>query len=98
MAYHHDMERRPDDHVVGAWPLPLMASAVSLVKGPEAIDEILAWLDLCRLFHGYAWRVLVDWRHLKHVREHPKFVAFMRAEDEQVDKIEAAIDRGRYPL
>jgi MinD-like ATPase involved in chromosome partitioning or flagellar assembly len=97
MIHDYWMEQR-HDHVLGAWPFPLMLSAVSLVKGPYAIDEILTWLDLCCLFHGYAWRVLVDWRHLEHVREHPKFVAFMRDEDAQVDKIEAAIDRGRYPL
>jgi hypothetical protein len=42
--------------------------------------------------------VIVDWRHLKAVQDHPKFVAFLQEEDERVAKIEAGIDRGRYPL
>jgi hypothetical protein len=97
-ALNHYNREYSRGHFLGTWPLPLVLSVISLVRGPEAIDEVLAWVNLCRLFHGYAWRVLVDWRHLAHVRTHPKFVAFMKQDDEQTEKIEAAIDRGRYPL
>jgi MinD-like ATPase involved in chromosome partitioning or flagellar assembly len=97
LVRHYNRELRRG-RLVGTWPLPLMLSVVSLVKGPEASEEILAWVNLCRIFHGYAWRVLVDWRHLKEVRRHPRFAAFMQRDDEETEKIEAAIDRGRYPL
>ena len=86
------------DAPLGFWPEPLMASAVALVKGLEGVNEVLAWLTLSRLTYGYAWRVLVDWRHLESVKDHPAFVEFIRAEDEMVEEIESAIDRGEYPL
>ena len=83
---------------LGFWPEPLMASAVALVKGPEAVEEVIGWLMLAKLVHGYAWRVLVDWRHLESVKDHPLFVEFIRQEDELVNEIESAIDRGDYTL
>lgn len=86
------------DMPLGLWPEPLMASAVALVKGAEGVKEVLGWLMLARLVYGYAWRVLVDWRHLKSVKDHPLFVEFIRAEDQMVEEIESAIDRGEYPL
>ncbi len=78
--------------------MPLMISLVALVKGAEATNEILRWLDLCRSVHGYAWRVLVDWRHLAPIRKQPKIAAFLREEDEVVEDVEAAIDSGQYSL
>lgn len=86
------------DMPLGFWPEPLMASAVAVVKGPEGVKEVLGWLMMARLTYGYAWRVLVDWRHLEPVKDHPAFVEFIRAEDEMVEEIESAIDRGEYPL
>jgi len=83
---------------LGFWIEPLMASATAFVKGVDAVDETLAWLVLSRFSYGYAWRVLVDWRYLESVKNHPSFVAFIRQEDEEVEKIESAIDRGEYPL
>ena len=75
-----------------------MASATAFVKGVAAVDETLGWIVLSKLSYGYAWRVLVDWRYLESVKDHPSFVAFLRQEDEEVEKIESAIDRGEYPL
>jgi len=86
------------DTPLGFWPEPLAATAVALLKGPEAIQEILAWLHLARLHYGYAWRVLVDWRYFEGVKQHPEFQDFLRQEDEVVKDIEAAIDRGEIPL
>jgi len=83
---------------LGFWPEVTMASAVALVKGRQAAEEVVAWLKFARLRHGYAWRVLVDWRHLEQVKAHPAFVEFLRQEDQHVEAIESAIDRGEYPL
>jgi hypothetical protein len=58
-------------------------------------------LDLIRALrdrYGYAWRVLVDWRHLTKVKDHPRFQELLREEDEMVKEIESAIDEGVYPL
>jgi len=86
------------DSPLGLWPEPLMASATALVRGPKGVEEVVGWLMLSRLVYGYAWRVLVDWRHLASVKDHPLFVEFLRQEDEMVDEIEGAIDRGEYTL
>jgi MinD-like ATPase involved in chromosome partitioning or flagellar assembly len=83
---------------LGFWPEPLAATLTAVFKGPKAIREILAWLYLARLRYGYVWRVLVDWRYFDEVKEHPEFQEFLRKEDEIVDEVEAAIDRGEYPL
>ena len=83
---------------LGFWPELTIASAVAVVKGSKAIEEILAWLGVARLSYGYAWRVLVDWRHLEQVKGHPAFVEFLRKEDEHAEAIESAIDSGEYPL
>ena len=83
---------------LGFWIEPLLASATAYVKGAAAVDETLGWIVLSRLSYGYAWRVLVDWRYLEPVKNHPSFVAFLRQEDEEVEKIESAIDRGEYLL
>lgn len=83
---------------VGFWPEPLAATAVAVSKGPDAIQEILAWIHLARLHYGYAWRVLLDWRYFEEVKQHPDFQAFLQQEDEAVAYIEDAIDRGVYPL
>jgi len=79
-------------------PVALVTGLVALAKGQGAIDEVLGWISLTQRVHGYAWRVLVDWRHLASVREHPKFAAFVADEDARVAAIEAEIDSGRYPL
>jgi len=94
------MERRFRERPLplGFWIEPLMASATAFVKGADAVDETLGWIVLSRFRYGYAWRVLVDWRYLEPVKNHPSFVAFLRQEDEEVEKIESAIDRGEYPL
>ena len=86
------------DIPLGFWFEPLMASAVALVKGQEGAKEVIGWLTLARVVYGYAWRVLVDWRHLESVKDHPLFVEFIGQEDEMVDEIESAIDRGEYTL
>ena len=91
---HSDVQPAP----LGLWPEPLMACALALVRGEEAMGPILTWLWWSRLSYGYAWRVLVDWRHLDSVKDHPAFVEFMRREDEQVEEVEAAITKGEYPL
>jgi hypothetical protein len=83
---------------VGCWPEPLAATALAAADGSKAVQKILAWLHLARLHYGYAWRVLVDWRYFDEVKEHPKFQAFLRQEDEVVAEIEGAIDRGDFPL
>jgi MinD-like ATPase involved in chromosome partitioning or flagellar assembly len=88
--------KRP--HLLGLWPEPLMAAAVARAKGYEGMDEVLAWIALARMTYGYAWRVLVDWRHLESVKDHPRFQGFLREEDEMVEEIESAIDQGIYPL
>lgn len=93
-----ERERRERPSPLGFWIEPLMASATAYVKGVAAVDETLGWIVLSRLSYGYAWRVLVDWRYLESVKNHPSFVAFLRQEDEEVEKIESAIDRGEYPL
>jgi len=92
-----DLERTSPSPL-GFWIEPLLASATAYVKGVDAVDETLAWIVLSKFSHGYAWRVLVDWRYLESVKSHPSFVAFLRQEDEEVEKIESAIDRGEYPL
>lgn len=76
----------------------LMVSATALVKGPKGIKDILDWVALARLAYGYAWRVMVDWRHLECVKNEPSFVAFLQQEDEMVNEIESAIDKGVYAL
>jgi cellulose biosynthesis protein BcsQ len=83
---------------VGFWPEPLAATAAAVCDGPDAIQEILAWIHLARLHYGYAWRVLLDWRYFEEVKQHPDFQAFLQQEDEAVASIEDAIDRGVYPL
>jgi len=83
---------------LGLWPEPLMAAALLVAKGPEAVEESLRWLGLARSTYGYTWRVLVDWRYFEGVKEHPAFREFLRAEDEEVEAIEAAIDRGEFTL
>ncbi|MBM4036565.1 MAG: hypothetical protein FJ291_32920 [Planctomycetes bacterium] len=83
---------------MGFWPEILFASALALVHGKTALEQVLRWLAMARERYGYAWRVLVDWRHLASVKDHPLFVEFMRQEDELVDEIEGAIDRGEYTL
>ncbi len=93
-----ERERRERPWPLGFWIEPLLASATAYVKGVDAVDETLGWLVLSRLSYGYAWRVLVDWRYLEPVKNHPSFVEFLRQEDEEVEKIESAIDRGEYPL
>jgi cellulose biosynthesis protein BcsQ len=82
----------------GFWPEPLAATVAALQEGTDAIDEILAWLHLARLYYGYTWRVRVDWRYFEHVYQHPRFQAFLQEEAELVEEIEVAIDRGEYPL
>lgn len=93
-----ERERRERLLPLGFWIEPLMASATAYVKGVAAVDETLGWIVLSKFTYGYAWRVLVDWRYLESVKNHPSFVAFLRQEDEEVEKIESAIDRGEYPL
>jgi MinD-like ATPase involved in chromosome partitioning or flagellar assembly len=83
---------------LGFWLEPFIASATAFVKGPSAVDEVLAWIMLSRLSYGYAWRVLVDWRYLESVKDHPSFVQFLREEDAMVEEIESAFDRGEYTL
>jgi hypothetical protein len=83
---------------LGLWEEPLMASVLARVEGENAIDEILMWIKLARISYGYAWRVLVDWRHLDKVKTHPSFRQFIQEEDELVNKIESGIDQGIYPL
>ena len=93
-----DKERSGMPVPLGFWPELTIGSAVAVVKGSNAIKEILGWLSVARLAYGYAWRVLVDWRHLEQVKDHPDFVEFLRKEDEHAEAIESAIDRGEYPL
>jgi hypothetical protein len=82
----------------GLWPIPFAIGVLALARGVSAVDEILRWLEQCRLVHGYAWRVLVDSRHLAPVAKHPRFLAFVEEEDQSVAKIEAAIDSGEFAL
>lgn len=93
-----ERERRERPLPLGFWIEPLMASATAYVKGVAAVDETLGWIALSKFSYGYAWRVLVDWRYLDSVKNHPSFIAFLRQEDEEIEKIESAIDRGEYPL
>jgi hypothetical protein len=80
------------------WPEPLAATIVAITEGSNAVKRILEWLHLARSRYGYAWRVLLDWRYFEEVKEHPQFQEFLREEDEIVEAVEAAIDRGDYPL
>jgi len=98
MDWELDEDRRERPLPLGFWIEPLMASATAYVRGVDAVDETLGWIVLSRLSYGYAWRVLVDWRYLESVKNHPAFVEFLRQEDEEVEKIESAIDRGEFPL
>jgi hypothetical protein len=83
---------------LGFWFEPLMAAATALVKGANAIQDVLTWVALSRLSYGYAWRVLIDWSSLESVKGHPAFLEFLRREDEDVKQVESAIDRGEYAL
>ena len=83
---------------LGYWPEPLLASATAFAKGPDGIFEVLGWINISRLIYGYGWRVLVDWRYLESVKDHPSFVQFLREEDAMVEEIESAFDRGEYTL
>jgi cellulose biosynthesis protein BcsQ len=83
---------------VGFWPEPLAATALVAAEGTRAVDKVLAWIYLARLHYGYSWRVLVDWRYFDAVREHAKFQAFLRQEEEFVAAIEKRIDSGDLPL
>jgi hypothetical protein len=69
-----------------------------MLEGPEAIDDLLYWLQECRRIYGYAWRVLVDPRCIAPIREHPRYKAFVAEEDAIVESVEAAITAGVYPL
>jgi len=93
--FRNDEEPQPP---LGFWPETAMISALALVKGADAIEDLMSWIMLARMTYGYAWRVLVDWGHLDSVRRHPLFVEFLRGEDEQVDAIEKQFDDGTYTL
>jgi hypothetical protein len=93
-----DRERGDMPVPLGFWPELTIATAVAVVKGSKGIKDILGWLSVARLSYGYAWRVLVDWRHLEQVKGDPAFVEFLRKEDQQAEAIESAIDSGEYPL
>ena len=92
--------RRYRPNPVGMWLEPLLAEGNAVVKGlgESGIDQVLGWLSLARHSYGYAWRVLVDWRNLKNVQDHPAFIAFIEAEDKLANRIEHAIDVGTLPL
>jgi MinD-like ATPase involved in chromosome partitioning or flagellar assembly len=89
---------RPNPIPFGFWPESLLISALSVVKEGRGIGEILNLVHVLRNRYGYAWRVLVDWRHLAKVKDHPRFQELLREEDGMVEEIETAIDRGVYPL
>ena len=89
---------RPDPVPFGFWPESLLISALSVVRQGKAVGEVLDLIRALRDRHGYAWRVLVDWRHLNKVKDHPRFQDFLREEDSMVEEIESAIDQGVYPL
>ncbi|MCX7049795.1 MAG: AAA family ATPase [Candidatus Sumerlaeota bacterium] len=89
---------RAYSNLFGFWPEVHIAAAVAIVKGKKAVEEVISWLTLAKIVYGYAWRVLVDWRHLKNVKDHPRFIEFLKAEDEEINKIESMIDNGTYPL
>jgi MinD-like ATPase involved in chromosome partitioning or flagellar assembly len=89
---------RPDPVPFGFWPESLLISAVSVVREGKAVGEVLDLIRALRDRYGYAWRVLVDWRHLAKVKDHHRFQELLREEDEMVEEIESAIDQGIYPL
>ena len=89
---------RPDPVPFGFWPESLLISALSVIKEEKGVGEVLDLIRALRDRYGYAWRVLVDWRHLAKVKDQPLFQQFLREEDEMVEEIESAIDQGVYPL
>jgi MinD-like ATPase involved in chromosome partitioning or flagellar assembly len=89
---------RPAPVPFGFWPEPLLISALSVVRESRAVAEVMDLIRALRNRYGYAWRVLVDWRHLAKVKDQPLFQQFLREEDEMVEEIESAIDQGVYPL
>lgn len=89
---------RPDPVPFGFWPESLLISALSVVREERAVDEILDLMRALRDRYGYAWRVLVDWRHLDKLKDQARFQSFLREEDEMVEEIEVAINQGVYPL
>lgn len=82
---------------VGMWPESIVISAYAIAR-PKDVNSLLAWIKLARRSYGYAWRVIVDWRHLRAVASNPRFQEFVADEDERVAGIERGIDDGFYPL
>ncbi|HTG31667.1 MAG TPA: AAA family ATPase [Thermoanaerobaculia bacterium] len=95
---HFDLDTH-SSMVLGSWPELLMVSALALVRGESATTaEQLGWLALARWNYGFAWRVLVNWEHIRSLEEDPMFKVLLAEENEEIDAVELAIDRGSYPL
>lgn len=82
---------------VGLWPESVIISALALTK-PKDVRTILRWVTLARHLHGYAWRVIVDWRHLRALKGAPHFESYLAHEDELARRVEKQIDTGVFPL
>jgi hypothetical protein len=92
-----EVDRRQDPSPLGVSPEIMMISALSAAVAADA-DEVLQWVGLARSTYGYAWRAHVDWRHIRVIAESPKFMRYLKKEDDEANAIEQAIDRGEFPL
>jgi MinD-like ATPase involved in chromosome partitioning or flagellar assembly len=74
------------------------AAVIAAVEGSAAVKSVLACLEAGRLIHGYAWRVLVNWKRLQPVLHCAAFKQFMAEEDAAIEEVERNFDRGVWPL
>jgi MinD-like ATPase involved in chromosome partitioning or flagellar assembly len=74
------------------------AAVIASAEGSAAVKSVLACLEAGRTIHGYAWRVLVNWKRLQPVLDCAAFKQFMAEEDAAIEEVERNFDRGVWPL
>ncbi len=93
--WHESRSLWPDEMVPPgfSWPLAIAAMAAA-AGGKSSVGLVLKWIELGRQIHGYAWRVMVNWKRLSEVRACPEFKAFLAEEDAAIKEVESQFSRG----
>ena len=79
-------------------PIPMLISAFSLVGGYDAAMAVAALMDSARNSFGYAWRALVNWRHVGDLTKSEPISRLLNAEDKMVEELEAKVNTGVLSL